>query len=307
MRDTFVRVLTNLVKNDSDIVLLTADLGFGVFDEFASLFPQNYVNVGISEQNMASMAAGMAMEGAKVFAYSIGNFPTLRALEQIRSDIAYHNANVKIVSVGAGFSYGPLGMSHHATEDIAIMRAIPEIDVYVPGCLWEVEQITNFMGSNSGPAYLRLDKSHAGDTSLLGESFEYGKMRTIIQGKDVAVLCCGGILTEGLAAARSLKDKGISTTVVSVPFICPIDVESINKIIGEHKLVITVEEHLRNGGLGSAVLEVCGDSDKFPVKHIRIGLVSKFETVVGTQKYLRTLNGLSSEMITKTVLSSVER
>lgn len=303
MRDTFVRNLTRLVESNSDIVLLTADLGFGVFDEFALLFPNNYVNVGISEQNMASMAAGMAVEGATVFAYSIGNFLTLRALEQIRSDITYHNANVKIVQAGAGFSYGSLGVSHHATEDIAIMRAIPEIDVYVPGCLWEVEQITKFMGLHSGPSYLRLDKSHAGDTSLPGEKFEYGKIRTIVHGSDVAILCCGGILAEGLAAARSLEGKRVSVSVMSVPFIYPIDEESIYKIVREHKLVVTVEEHQRNGGLGSALLEVCGDSGNFPVKHIRIGLTSKFETVVGTQQYLRDLNGLSNEKITRTILN----
>jgi transketolase len=137
MRDNFVRQLSDLARTDPRIFLMTADLGFKVLDGFAEEFPNQYLNVGIAEQNMIGLATGMAMQGRTVFCYSIGNFSTLRCLEQIRNDACYHEANVKVVAVGGGFSYGPLGISHHATEDLAIMRALPNMTIAVPGDQWE--------------------------------------------------------------------------------------------------------------------------------------------------------------------------
>ena len=142
MRDTFVKTLVELARKDPRIVLMTGDLGFGVLKPFWEALPNQFINAGIAEQNMTSVAAGMALEGKIVFTYSIGNFPTLRCLEQIRNDCAYHHANVKIVCVGGGFVYGSLGMSHHATEDIAIMRALPDVTVMAPGDLVEAIECT---------------------------------------------------------------------------------------------------------------------------------------------------------------------
>ena len=138
MRDTFIEELTKFTKEDSSIFLITGDLGFGVLENFAIELPDQFLNAGVAEQNMTSLAAGMALEGRKVFTYSIGNFPTLRCLEQIRNDICYHDLDVTIVSIGGGFSYGQLGMSHHATEDLSILRAIPNLNVMVPSSLEEV-------------------------------------------------------------------------------------------------------------------------------------------------------------------------
>ena len=129
MRDAFVKVLTDMAPEHPELMFLTGDLGFGVLDNFITRFPRQFLNVGVAEQNMAGLAAGLAMEGHSVFTYSIGNFPTIRCLEQIRNDICYHGANVKIVSVGGGMSYGPVGMSHHATEDLAILRSLPGINI----------------------------------------------------------------------------------------------------------------------------------------------------------------------------------
>ena len=158
MRDTFVRTLLEEAKRNKDIELLTGDLGFGVLKPFYEALPDQFTNVGIAEQNMTTMAAGMALEGKIVFTYSIGNFPTLRCLEQIRNDCAYHNANVKIVCVGGGFVYGSLGMSHQATEDIAILRALPDVVVECPGDLVEAEEATKAISNMPGTCYLRLGR-----------------------------------------------------------------------------------------------------------------------------------------------------
>ena len=158
MRDTFVRTLIEIAKKDKNVHLITGDLGFGVLKPYWEQLPDQFTNAGISEQNMTSVAAGMALEGKIVFTYSIGNFPTLRCLEQIRNDCAYHNANVKIVCVGGGFVYGSLGMSHHATEDLAIMRALPNIAVMAPGDLMEAQAATKAIYNHNGTCYLRLGR-----------------------------------------------------------------------------------------------------------------------------------------------------
>ena len=158
MRDTFVRTLITLAKSNPNIELFTGDLGFGVLKPFWEQLPDQFVNAGIAEQNMTAAAAGAAGEGKIVFTYSIGNFPTLRCLEQIRNDCAYHDANVKIVCVGGGFVYGSLGMSHQATEDIAVMRALPNVAVLCPGDPAEAEAATKAIAEYPGTCYLRLGR-----------------------------------------------------------------------------------------------------------------------------------------------------
>ena len=158
MRDTFVRTLIELAKEDKNIELITGDLGFGVLQPFWEQCPDQFTNAGIAEQNMTTVAAGMALTGKTVFTYSIGNFPTLRCLEQIRNDCAYHNANVKVVCIGGGFVYGSLGMSHQATEDMAILRALPGVVVMAPADLIEAEQCTRALEKYTGTAYLRLGR-----------------------------------------------------------------------------------------------------------------------------------------------------
>src|SRR3954463_955369 len=163
MRDHFVKRLSQLAAADPRIVLLTADLGFGVLNNFAQKYPKQFLNAGVAEQNMTGLATGLALEGRIVFTYSIGNFPTLRCLAQIRNDAAYHEANVKVVAIGGGFSYGALGMSHHATEDLAILRAIG-IPVVAPGCDWEAAEALNALVEKKGTCYLRLDRPSTGST-----------------------------------------------------------------------------------------------------------------------------------------------
>ena len=189
MRDAFASQLILEARKNPDIILVTGDLGYGVFDDFKKEFPNQYLNVGVVEQNMTSIATGLSLEGKKLI-YSIANFATLRCLEQIRNDAAYHEANLTIVAIGGGFTYGSLGMSHHATEDIAVMRALPNIEVIVPGTNWEVAQATKILSSRNGVSYLRLEKDGKNYNLLGRKSFKIGQA-IIRKGEDVTIITSG--------------------------------------------------------------------------------------------------------------------
>jgi transketolase len=296
MRDAFVNQLTELARHDSDIMFLTGDLGFGVFDNFAKEFPDQYINVGVAEQNMTGIAAGLGLEGKKVFTYSIANFATLRCLEQIRNDAAYHEVNMTVVSSGGGFTYGALGMSHHATEDIAIMRALPDVNVVAPSTAWEAYHATKALTEKKGVGYLRIEKGGIKEPSKKNTEFVIGKSIEMMSGKDLTLISCGRIIEECLDAAELLKKKGISTNVVSMHSIKPIDIEAILFYADKTKNIITVEEHNKSGGLGSAVSEVL--SDNFSTcKLVRIALEDRYSSIVGSQSYLRSVYRLNSEEI----------
>ncbi len=301
MRDAFIRVLTELAPQHPEALLLSGDLGFAVLNEYRARFPRQFLNVGVAEQNMAGLAAGLAMEGHTVFTYSIGNFPTLRCLEQIRNDICYHDANVKIVCVGGGMSYGPVGFSHHATEDIAILRSLPEMLVLSPGDLWEAAEATRYLLTHRGPAYLRLDKSAAPATTRPGETFLPGKMRTIREGCDVTLVATGGILGEALLAADALAEQDISCRVLSAHTIKPLDVDALAAAAFETRGIVSIEEHGVDGGLGGAIAESLMEAGAFPGFFTRIGLRNTFSSVIGSQKYLRKIYSLDADSITRMV------
>lgn len=305
MRDSFVRRLCELASRDPRIMLITGDLGFGVLDEYAKRFPRQFLNAGVAEQNMTGVATGLALHGRIVFTYSIGNFPTLRCLEQVRNDAAYHEANVKIVAIGGGFAYGALGMSHHATEDLAILRAIPGITVVSPGCLWEAEEATDALVRTPGVCYLRLDKSSAGRTNREGERFELGKIRTLREGEDITLAATGGILGVALAAADRLAAEGIQARVMSVHTLRPFDTETLFRACRETGGIVTVEEHVVDGGLGGLVAETCLEAGVIPRAFFRIGLRAGFSSIVGSQDYLRERYGMDSDAIIDAVRAMV--
>jgi transketolase len=295
MRDSFTSELTLMVEKDPNIILITGDLGFGVFDDFIERFPNNFINAGVAEQNMTGMAAGLAKEGFKIFTYSIGNFSTLRCLEQIRNDACYHNLNVNVVSVGAGFSYGPLGMSHHATEDLTIMRSLPNVTVLSPGTIEEARQITRAAVDIDNVCYLRLDKSFYDDP--LESEFELFKATRLSEGTDVTLITTGGILEEVMIAQELLREKNIQARVLNFHSVKPLDVAEILKANAETKGIITIEEHSIVGGLGSAVAEICMDHSSYSTFFHRMGLDDEFSYVVGDQKHLREVYGVSSDHI----------
>lgn len=297
MRDAFIASLTEIAAKNDRVMLITGDLGFGVLTKFAADYPKQYLNAGVAEQNMTGMAAGLAMDGRIVFTYSIANFPILRCLEQIRNDAAYHEANVKVVSIGGGFSYGSLGMSHHATEDLATLRAMPTVTVVSPGCLWEVEQATQAIVDVKGVCYLRLDKSSAGRTNREGETFEFGKIRTLREGSDLTLAATGGILGAALKAADQLAGEGVQCRVLSVHSLRPFDQETIFAAARETGGIISIEEHVVDGGLGGLIAETCLEAGVVPKKFHRIGLRAGFSSIVGSQEYLRTRYGMDEAAI----------
>jgi len=301
VRDAFIRVLTELAPEHPEAILLSGDLGFSVLNEFIARFPRQFLNVGVAEQNMSGLAAGLAAEGHAVFTYSIGNFPTLRCLEQIRNDICYHDANVKIVCVGGGMSYGPVGFSHHATEDLAILRSLPGMLVLCPGDLWEAAEASRYLLSHHGPAYLRLDKSAAAATVRPGEVFVPGKIRTLREGKDVTLVATGGILEEAFLAADALAEEGILCRILSAHTIKPLDGETLAAAASQTDGIVSIEEHAVDGGLGGAIAESLMEAGVFPGFFARIGLRDTFSSVVGSQKYLRKVYSLDAASIARTV------
>ena len=301
MRDTFVKTLIELAKKDKNIELVTGDLGFGVLKPYWEALPDQFTNAGIAEQNMTTVAAGMALAGKTVFTYSIGNFPTLRCLEQIRNDCAYHNANVKIVCVGGGFVYGSLGMSHHATEDIAILRALPDVVVLAPGDLLEAEEATKAMVKHNGTCYLRLGRGGEKRIHKKIEDFQIGKAIKVKDGEKVAIFSTGAIFEEVESAVELLKLKGIDPAVYTFPTVKPLDTEVINKIAKNFDLIVTVEEQNIVGGFGSAVAEVLAEQIT-NARLLRIGLNDTYSTIVGSQKYLRSQFGIDSAGIAEKIL-----
>lgn len=301
MRDTFVRTLVELAKQNPNIELVTGDLGFGVLKPFFEQCPNQFTNAGIAEQNMTTMAAGMALEGKTVFTYSIGNFPTLRCLEQIRNDCAYHNANVKIVCVGGGFVYGSLGMSHQATEDIAIMRALPGVAVFAPGDLTEAEEITKAIVDYPGTCYLRLGRGGEKRIHNNIENFQIGKAILVKKGTRIAIFSTGAIFEEVEIAYDHLVQNGIFPTVYTFPTVKPLDTEVILKCAREYELVVTCEEHNVIGGFGGAIAEVMAQNPA-KARLMRIGMIDEYCTKVGNQKYLRNEYGMSGEKIAARIL-----
>ncbi len=287
MRTAFIKSLTEAAEKDPRVMLLVGDLGFGVVVDFAKKFPKQFLNVGVAEQNMAGVAAGLAMSGKNVFTYSIGNFPTLRCLEQIRSDICYHEAKVTSVCVGGGFCYGALGMSHHATEDIAVMRSLPNMSVFSPGDPLEAQAITEYLAQGKGPAYLRLGR--AGEPMVHEQKIDWqpGKAVEVLSGKEVVILATGSMLHDSVAVARRLRaEHDVDAGVLSVPTLKPLDERDLLDRLQGVRQIVTIEEHSVIGGLGSAVADIlCDNNVQIPFK--RFGLPSEFAKLVGSQEYLR--------------------
>ena len=285
-----------MARKDERVWLLTGDLGYSVLEPFAKEFPSRFVNTGVAEQNMAGVATGLSLSGKIVFTYSIANFPTIRCLEQIRNDVCYHKANVKIVAVGGGLCYGTAGFSHHATEDLAIMRALPGMVVTAPADAFEAVQITRLAVTTPGPFYMILGKNnepivHDNLPELhLGEPVCFDK-----NGGGIVLVSTGTLVSEVLQAAEVLKSLGIEARVISMPFVKPIDYKKLLQLLDGHRLVLVVEEHTAFGGLGSAIAEILAEAS-LNIRFARIHL-PEFINFIGSQKELRHMLGLDASSI----------
>jgi len=302
MRTAFLNELFELAKQDPRIVFVTGDLGFSVVERFMQELPKQFVNAGVAEQNMTGMAAGMAMSGKIVFTYSIANFPTLRCLEHIRNDVCYHHANVKVVSVGGGFAYGSMGATHHATEDLGVMRMLPGIAVIAPGDPMEARCATRAVVEHVGPCYLRLGKAGEPEVHKSQIDFKIGKAVLFRDGSDVTLISTGGMLQTAAKVGEALARQGIGARVLSMHTLKPLDTEVILAAACETGAVFTLEEHSITGGLGSAVAEVLAENNTADVLFHRIGLPPVFSPHIGTQDYMQKQHGLDPDSIVESVL-----
>ncbi|UVI30241.1 transketolase family protein [Paenibacillus spongiae] len=286
MRNTFIATLIEEAKKDERIFLLTPDMGFSVLEAFRDLFPDRFLNVGIAEQNAVGVAAGLALSGKIVYVYSIIPFVTMRCYEQVRVDVAYMNTNVRLVGVGAGLSYGPAGATHHSIEDIAIMRALPNMTVCCPGDPIEVREIIKQSVHYDGPMYIRLGKNgepriHSDNTPI-----EIGKAIEVIRGDDLALITTSNMLEQGKIWVDELAKEGRHASLISMPSIKPLDKEFILQLIARKKPIYTLEEHNVIGGLGSAVAEVIAESG-IGITFKRIGIPDTYTHHVGSHMHLR--------------------
>ncbi len=299
MRKAFVSALTELARDNKDVFLLTGDLGFSVFEDFIKIFPGQYLNCGVAEQNMVGMAAGLAMNGKHVFVYSIVPFATMRPFEQIRNDVCLHNLGVKIVGVGGGYSYGQLGATHHALEDIAIMKTLPNMRVFVPADPIETALAVRAIAFDGQPAYLRLGKSKEENLHPAPFELQVGKANVLRNGGDLTVIGAGPILRNALGAAEILSGQGINCRVISMTTVKPLDKDEIIRSAGMGPLV-TVEEHSIIGGLGESVAAVLTEAN-LNCGFKKIGVEDKFMKVVGDQDYLREQNKLGPRQLAESI------
>jgi transketolase len=299
MRSLLNKILLEIAEKNEHLYMIVADIGYGEVERFAQRFPDRFVNVGVSEQNMADVACGVALEGNIAITYTIANFSTLRCLEQIRNDVCYHRANVKIVSVGGGVAYGALGISHHATEDLAIMRSLPDMVVIAPADFAEAGAAIRAMIEYQGPVYFRCGRKNEPPLHTAAIDFRIGKAIRVCEGSDITLISTGTVSYRVMQAAELLKTRGIRARMLSMHTIKPLDVEAVLAAARETEAMVTVEEHTILGGLGGAVAEVLAESGVgIPFK--RIGLPDTYVHVVGSQHWLLDRFGFSPVAIADT-------
>lgn len=302
-RDAYGDALLALGKRRRDVVVLDADLsGSTKTAKFASAFPERFFNIGVSEQDMIGVAAGLSLTGKVPFASTFAIFETGRAWEQVRQTICYSRLNVKLVATHGGITVGEDGASHQALEDIAVMRVLPEMTVIVPSDGFETEQVINAISEYDGPVYVRLGRGKVPAVMPDDYRFEIGKAYIFNAGRDVNIIATGIMVSEALKARDILRADGIDAGVINMPTIKPLDRETVLKVAEASGLIITAEEHSIIGGLGSAVCEVL--SEERPVRVKRIGVRDKFGRS-GKPDELMKLYGLTAEDIVDIVRQSL--
>ena len=306
MRRDFVKQLVKEMELDKRIVFLTGDLGFNALEPLQKRFAGRFINVGIAEQHLMGMAAGLALEGKKVIAYSIASFATMRPYEQIRDDICYHNLDVKIVGTGGGYNYATHGVTHHTLEDIAIMRVLPHMRVLAPAYAWEAAEATKAMLKHHGPFYMRLGRSPNTDYKKRGFSYRIGRGFIVKNGRDLLLLSTGNMLDVTLKTAEVIEGAtGASVCVISNPSIKPFDAALLLARAAKAKGVFTIEEHSTVGGLGSVVSSVLFEKG-FRGTFGSFGLPpDKFIKAVGEREHLLKLAGLEPSQIAKKIIKKI--
>jgi transketolase len=306
VRNAFVTTLCELADRDERIWLVCGDLGFGALESFRERFAQRFLNAGVAEQNMTGLATGLALCGKIVFTYSIANFPTLRCLEQIRNDVCYHDANVKIVAVGGGLVYGPQGYTHHGLEDLAIMRTLPHMTVLAPGDAIETELATRALIDQEGPGYLRLGGKCDQNVHGARPDFAIGKMIRVKEGENAVLISTGGMLENAWTAATTLEKQGYSIALWSCPCLQPLDTAAIIAAAHAFSVILTVEDAQLNGGLGGAVAEVLATLASPKARLGRLGLPGTIMEQAFSQDAIKANFSLDADGICQTLLSFLD-
>lgn len=303
-RQAICNVLMEKAKEDKDIIVLCSDSrGSASLAPFAEVFPEQFVETGIAEQNLVSISAGLAKCGKKPFAASPACFLSTRSYEQAKIDVAYSNTNVTLVGISGGVSYGALGMSHHSAQDIAAMSAIPNMRVYLPSDRHQTKCLIESLLQDDKPAYVRVGRNPVEDIYTEENCpFEMDKATVLTEGSDVTIIACGEMVKPSYEAAKLLKDKGIHACVLDMYCVKPLDVEGILKAVKDVKAVITVEEHSPFGGLGSMVSQVVGEN--CPKKVVNLALPDA-PVITGTSKEVFDYYGLNAEGIAKKAMELV--
>lgn len=300
-RQAICDTLLNAAKTDKDIVVLCSDSrGSASLTKFADTYPEQFVEMGIAEQDLVSVAAGLASCGKKAFAASPACFLSTRSYEQAKIDCAYSNTNVTLIGISGGVSYGALGMSHHSAQDIAAMSAIPNMRVYLPSDRFQTAKLIEALLQDKKPAYLRVGRNPVEDVYTAENCpFAMDKATVLTEGSDVAIIACGEMVRPALDAAELLKAQGISATVVDMYCVKPLDTEAVIKAASGVKAVLTVEEHAPFGGLGSMVAQVVGEHCPRKVKNLSL---PDAPVITGTSKEVFDYYGLNAEGIAKSAV-----
>ncbi len=297
MRESFGNALLKIGRSEEDVVVVDADLSKSTKTEyFKRTFPSRFVDVGIAEQNLVGVSAGLASTGKNVFASSFAVFETGRAYEVIRNTVCLANLNVKLCATHAGIMTGPDGATHQSIEDIAIMRVLPNISVLVPADSKEAELMTLYLAKHKGPAYLRLVRDDVEELYTDEDVYSFGKAGVLKKGDDISIIACGPMVSVSLKAATKMREEGIEARVINMSTIKPIDVDVIIDCAKETRGIVTVEDHSIIGGLGSAVSEVI--SENYPVLVKKIGIEDSFG-MSGKSDQLYEHYGLTVEKIIK--------
>ena len=304
MRYSFFKRLEDVAARNKDIYLLTGDLGFKLFDDFRTRYPDRFIDIGVAESNMAGIAAGLSLSGKNVYCYSIIPFLVMRAYEQIRIDIAYNDLNVKLVGVGAGFSYGMEGFTHFGIEDLSLMRSMPNMNVVVPACIEDAVQLADISSDFPHPLYIRLENT-PGHIYTRKQRLKIGKGLILNKGNDIAIFAIGGMVYQAKQTAELLEREGFSITLINMHTLKPLDKPLIELCAKSHKAIFTVEEHSIIGGLGSAVSEVLSESS-YRGLFGRIGIPEKLKKIIGHARFLRKRYGLTEDGIFKTIMQKMK-
>ena len=304
MRKAFAATLVELAEQDPRIILMTGDLGYMVLEPFMEKFPERFINVGVAEQNMVGLATGLADAGFIPFVYSIIPFATLRPFEFIRNGPIVHQLPVRIVGVGSGFDYGHNGVSHYGLEDVGIMRTQPGITIIAPADHLQTTEALKATWDLPSPIYFRLGKDDKTVVPGLAGRFEMGRLQRLGNGSDLLLVTIGNIVPEVVNAADKLRTSGVSCSVAVISSLNPSPDADLIELLREFTLVMTVEAHYTNGGIGSYVSEIIAEKN-LPCRIVRCGVDKMPDGVTGSQGYLRQNHGLSAAALLKTALAEL--